>query len=204
VASRLPAGVGLALREAGGGAVLVGPWMLSVSVALPPGHAWVNGGLLAAYRHLGRLHAAALGSLGVKTRAVPPEGVVRANQGLDGGVAWACFGSLSPYELTSPQGRKLVGLAQRRQRNGVLLVAGSLCRQPDWALLCQVMGRPDDLPKLLRCATCCEDLAAGVFSIEALALRLREALGEALGAGECGARCAATDATSSGGERLFR
>lgn len=176
VALRLPEGVELLERASGGGAVLSGPWMLSVSVVLPPDHAWAAGGGLEAYRRLGRLHAVVLAGLGVRTRAVPPEAVARANQRLGGGVPWACFGSLAPWELTDLAGRKLVGMAQRRQRGGVLLVAATLCHPPDWPLLCDAMACPQDAPRLQRITTTCDALADRAFSAGTLAMRLQQAL----------------------------
>lgn len=175
-ASRLPSGVALLERTSGGGAVLSGPWMVSVSVVLPTGHAWLVGGGLEAYRRLGRVHAEALARLGIETLTVPPGGVAHANQRLGGGVPWACFGSLAPWELTDAAGRKLVGLAQRRQRNGVLLVAGTLCHQPDWRLLCNAMGFPGDASWLQDITSSCDALDVRSFDAGALALYLRRAL----------------------------
>lgn len=175
-ACRRPADVALLQRATGGGAVLSGPWMVSVSVVLPPDHAWVAGGALEAYRQLGRVHALALAGLGIDTHAVPPDGVHRANQRLDGGVSWACFGRLSPWELTDLTGRKLVGLAQRRQNNGVLLVAGTLSHPPDWPLLCDAMGFPGDATRLQRVTASCDALTDRTFGSDTLAQELRRAL----------------------------
>ena len=76
--------------------------------------------------------------------------------------------------------RKLVGLAQRRQRTGVLLVAGTLACRPDWALLCDALGRPDDVPAMLRRTVSCADLRPGPWDAQRLAASLREALAQAL------------------------
>lgn len=179
VALRLPAGTGLWERASGGGAVLSGPWMVSVSVALPPDHTWAIS-VLEAYRQLGRVHAAVLAGLGVATLLVPPEGVERANQRWGGGARWACFGSLAPWELTDGEGRKLVGLAQRRQGHGVLLVAGTLCHAPDWPLLCDALGFPGDAAWLQRRTVACDALADRAFSAATLAEQLRRALAREL------------------------
>jgi lipoate-protein ligase A len=40
-----------------------------------------------------------------------------------------------------PQGKKLVGLAQRRRRTGTLLTSGVLVADPDWHQLTQVFER---------------------------------------------------------------
>jgi lipoate-protein ligase A len=65
---------------------------------------------------------------------------------------WACFAGLSPWEVVA-DGRKLVGLAQVRRSTGVLLTAGVLVSPPDWALLCQAMGKPLTDAMDLECAT---------------------------------------------------
>lgn len=179
-ALRLPSGVALLERASGGGAVLSGPWMVSVSVVLPLGHAWVVGGVLEAYRQLGRVHAVALAGLGIQTLPVPPGAVAEANLRLGGGVPWACFGSLAQWELTDLAGRKLVGLAQRRQRNGVLLVAGTLCQRPDWSLLCDAMGFPGDAARLQGVTASCDALAIRSLDAETLARHLKRALNAGL------------------------
>ncbi len=143
-AQRLKWRAELLLRASGGGAVLTGPWLVSASLALPPEHPWVRDGLMDSYRRLGQLHQAVLDALGATVRTVAPQdlGPSPAAPAAPGAhaVDWACFGSLSPWELVDATGRKLVGLAQRRQRSGVLLVAGTLVSPPDWALLCEAMG----------------------------------------------------------------
>lgn len=159
------------LRESGGGAVLTGHWLVGVSVALPLGHAWLGQGLLESYRQLGQLHVEALADLGVTAQALPPARVTDtqaalAAQGLPA-LDWACFGSLSPWEVVDAQGRKLVGLAQRRRQSGVLLVAGTLLATPDWGLLCSALERPQDAERLYRRTVTCGQLLDRTLSIEA-------------------------------------
>ena len=67
--------------------------------------------------------------------------------------------------MAAPDGRKLVGLAQRRQRDGVLLVAGTLIADPDWSLLCGVMGHPEDEATLRRRSVSCQALAGGPMAV---------------------------------------
>ncbi|MDE2300274.1 MAG: ligase, partial [Burkholderiales bacterium] len=148
----------LVLRESGGGAVLTGPWLVGASVVLPPAHRWVAAGPIDSYRHLGQLQVGALDEVGVPARALPPPDVARA-EAASAGVPWACFGRLSPWEVVDPQGRKLVGLAQRRCRHGVLLVAGTLVGTADWALLCDLMGQPGDESLLRRRTVSCNETA---------------------------------------------
>jgi lipoate-protein ligase A len=122
-------------RKAGGGAVLAGPWMLSTSVALPADHPLVRGSLSRAYEWIGTAYSAMLVEMGVDAQP--------AVQKREAGVlAWACFAGVTPWEVLVDD-RKIVGLAQSRNRLGVLLVAGILLDVPDWSLLCRVMGHPD-------------------------------------------------------------
>ncbi len=168
-------------RESGGGAVLTGPWLVSASVVLPHRHPWVAGGLIDSYRRLGLLHADLLKEFGIPARALPPQDVAAANQANGFGTAsWACFGSLSPWEVVDTGGRKLVGLAQRRRQSGVLLVAGTLIGVPDWSLLCDATGHPEDERILRQCTVSAAEIAAGRVDPEQFAAALREWLERAL------------------------
>ena len=180
LAAQLPPGLGLLVRPSGGGAVLTGPCMVSASVVLPLSHPWAQGRLPDSYRDLGQLHAEVLASLGVTAQALPEADVPAANARLGGLVDWACYGSLAPWELVDAAGRKLVGLAQRRQRTGVLLVAGTLATQPDWPLLCQAMGQPGDADAMQRRTVDCATLADRPWDTALLAERLQQALARAL------------------------
>jgi lipoate---protein ligase len=172
-------------RQSGGGAVLTGPWMVSASVILPHGHPLLGGSLVGSYRWLGQLHAAAFAEFGVPAYALPPQSLPLANAMIDvRPVKWACFGALSPWELADADYRKLVGLAQRRQHAGVLLVAGTLVRATDWRLLCDVMGYPED-EAILRCrTTSCEELAGRPIEPEAFATALARLIGSSLAAND--------------------
>lgn len=131
------------LRQAGGGAVLVGPWMLSVSVVLPHTHPLATSSPVLSYRWLGQCFADVLCMSQVAAHAISPEEtrVLKQVNDLGGELAWACYGGLSPWEVVVGQ-RKLVGLAQVRRSTGILLVAGLLLSQPDWPVLCGAMQRP--------------------------------------------------------------
>lgn len=168
-------------REAGGGAVLTGPWLLGLSLALPPGHAWLGGGLLPSYQRLGQLHVEVLQALGISARAVPPQELPsRQSQREPDPLAWACFGGLSPWEVVDAQGRKLVGLAQRRRQTGVLLVAGTLLSPPDWPLLCEAHARSHDAALLRQRTVSCEELRGRPLSAAAVSELLERRLGQAL------------------------
>lgn len=139
------------VRQAGGGAVLVGPWMLSLSLLLPSHHPWLQDSLLKSYQPLGQALAQGLQSLGIAAQAAGPApwpGDAARNpdplpilQVPDKVRDWACFASLGPWEVLAG-GRKLVGLAQVRRRTGCLLTAGVLVGHSPWPQLCMGMGRP--------------------------------------------------------------
>lgn len=157
-----------------------GPWLVSASVVLPHGHPWVSDDLIDSYRRLGQLHVAALGELGVPARALPPQALPRSDDPSGvGAMAWACFGSLSPWELVNTEGRKLVGLAQRKKQTGVLLVAGTLIGAANWSFLCDVMGRPDDESMLRRRTVSAEEIAGRQIEPERFASALLRRLDRA-------------------------
>ena len=174
--ARLSAGVDLLERATGGGAVLTGPWLVGVSVVLPPDHTWVRGGLLDSYRSLALLHVEVLAALGVPAQAVPPAEAQSTAARTGAPVDWACFGGLGPWELTDEQGRKLTGLAQRRQHSGVLLVAGTLVSAPPWATLCVALGHDQDVAALDRRTLSCAELAGHAMAPHALPDSFQRAL----------------------------
>lgn len=128
-------------RRAGGGAVLVGPWMLGLSVALPRAHALATPGIVDSYRWLGELLRQWLHTAGLHAAELVPPGSAALQQGVPE-LAWACFGGLSPWEVVAGGTRKIAGLAQVRRREVALLVAGILMAPADWRLLADCLGRP--------------------------------------------------------------
>ncbi len=169
------------LRESGGGAVLTGPWLLGLSLVLPPGHAWLAGGLLPSYQRLGELHVGALEALGISARAVAPQALDAEKSKHEADpLGWACFGGLSPWEVVDAQGRKLVGLAQRRRQTGVLLVAGTLLSPPDWPLLCAAMDRPHDAAVLHERTVSCAQLQGRPLAAQTWSTILLSRLAQAL------------------------
>src|SRR5450756_1484319 len=154
-----------------------GPWLVSASVVLSRRHYWVCNGLIDSYRRLGQLHEVALKELGVVARALPPEELRRSDD--PSGVRevdWACFGSLSPWEVVNAEGRNLVGLAQRRRKAGVLLVSGVLIGVADWSLLCSVMGHPDDEQLLRQRTVSVEEIIGSRIRVEQFAGNLKRSL----------------------------
>ncbi len=167
-------------RESGGGAVLTGPWLVSASVALPNDHAWA-GKVVESYRPLGELHLALLGAWGVAAKVLAPQELARARRENAVDIAdWACFGGLSPWEVVSAEGRKIVGLAQRRRRTGVLLVAGTLVGVPDWPLLCDTLGHPEHEAALRRCTVSLGEALGRAIDAQRFAQTLSVALATAL------------------------
>ncbi len=172
---RLGARAAVLVRESGGGAVLAGPWLVGVSLVVPLGHPWVREGVVPSYRGIAELHAAALAEVGVAGHALRPSDVAATNAA-GPAVRWACFGSLSPWEIVDGRGRKLVGLAQRRTRDRVLLVAGTLVGVPDWSLLCAAVDRPEDEAALRGRTASCEQLAGRPIAAAHLAATLARGL----------------------------
>jgi lipoate-protein ligase A len=171
--------VRLLLRGSGGGAVLVGPWMISLSVVLPVTHPFASGGLMASYRWLGELLAGLLREqAGLAAVALPPDTVRLAPA--SPALQWACFGSLSPWEVVV-DGRKIAGLAQVRRRHGVLLVAGLLLDRPDWPLLCAALRRSSaEAAALVHRTTSWAEQGGPPISHDALAALLGHRLSRAL------------------------
>lgn len=145
----------LVKRGAGGGAVLVGPWLLSASLLLPLDDPRMAATSVAdSYRWLGEAMVETLAELGVAARAVPPAERIPAPERL----AWACFAGVAPWEVVVDDpatgvARKLVGFAQRRSRHGVLLALGALVQPAPWRLLAQTLGHPVALADELAATT---------------------------------------------------
>jgi lipoate-protein ligase A len=115
------AGVVIARRRTGGGAVLVEPGgLLWLDVLLPAGDPLWDDDVARAFLWLGEAWAAALGSLGVDGRV--HRGGLCTTQ-------WSrlvCFGGLGTGEVTDADGVKLVGLSQRRNREGARFQCAAL------------------------------------------------------------------------------
>lgn len=109
------AGLDVARRRSGGGAVLLEPGrVVWADVVVPAGDdLWVADVGRAAW-WLGETWATALDALGVPGAVVHRGGLIRS--------AWSaqvCFAGLGPGEVTV-EGRKAVGISQRRTREGAL------------------------------------------------------------------------------------
>lgn len=138
-------------RGSGGGAVLAGPWMLSVTLFLPTDHPAAELGIIDIFKWFEAAWLEVLLDNGVTCRSVDEAMIntskVRAKQE---GVEWACYAGLSHGELVSLQGRKLLGLAQIRKRNGVALVSGLHLSPCNWSLLAEVVVNQPELGESLQ------------------------------------------------------
>lgn len=143
-------------RRAGGTAVLVGPHLLGLDVALPADHPLVLPDIVESYRWLGEAWVAALLRLGITTRVVSPDEAhaqcdllkdaeSREREAI---LRRACYGALSPYEVVVGQ-RKVVGLDMIRRRQGSLLQAGVLLRW-ETETLAQWLGHTPTEQDILR------------------------------------------------------
>jgi lipoate-protein ligase A len=135
------AGLEVVRRGSGGGAVRCDGRVLGVDVALPAGHPLALDDVVEAYAWVGRAWVDALAAVGVEALLVAPEAARAQGPGRREAARAACWAGISPYEVLTADGRKLVGLAQRRRRGAVLHQAAVACA-----------GRPGDVLELLRLA----------------------------------------------------
>jgi lipoate-protein ligase A len=108
-------GVEVTRRRSGGGAVLITPHdPLWVDVWVPAGDPLFDDDVGRAFYWLGELWADALRGLGAGALTV----VHGPSPRLEGWAAAVCFAAASSGEVVTADGRKVVGLAQRRARAG--------------------------------------------------------------------------------------
>lgn len=136
------AGIEVVRRRSGGGAVLVVPGeVLWVDVLVPVGDVLWQDDVGHAFHWLGEAWAAALGDLGVRG-TVHRGPLVRATWSSE-----VCFAGLGPGEVTV-DGRKVVGISQRRTRGAARFQCAALARW-DPAAIVSLLGLPshatDDL-----------------------------------------------------------
>jgi lipoate-protein ligase A len=121
-------GVTIVKRASGGALVLARPGLLALDVALPSTSPLAIPDVVESYRWLGEAFSQALPA---RVRLASPADAradQRAQREAAPGMpararALACFGVLSPYEVTL-DGRKLVGFSQVRKRGVTLYQAG--------------------------------------------------------------------------------
>jgi lipoate-protein ligase A len=123
------AAIDVVRRRSGGGAVLVVPGdLLWVDVIVPAGDALWDDDVGRASHWLGDAWARALGTLGVAAHA--HHGPLVRSAGADA----VCFAGLGPGEVTI-DGRKVVGISQRRTRHWARFQCAALARWDPAALL---------------------------------------------------------------------
>ncbi len=143
---RASADLDLVRRDSGGGAVLLDPELLSLDVAVPVGHPWIDpADLGAVFTRVGAAWAAALGDLGLRGAVVHdgPSTTPRASDARSSLIAAVCYATLGRGEV-HVGGRKVVGLSQRHRRHGVLVQCGLLRRWRPAALLKALGADPGD------------------------------------------------------------
>jgi lipoate---protein ligase len=136
-------GIEVVRRRSGGGAVWLAPGQqVWVDVSLPAGHPLWRDDVGRAFWWLGEAWALALADLGVPGAAVHRGGLCTTRFSRQ-----VCFAGLGSGEVTVPTGEgpgpKVVGIAQRRTREGALFQC-ALPRVWDPAPLAAALGLPPD------------------------------------------------------------
>lgn len=121
------------VRSSGGGAVLLGPWLLRAVLVLPAEHPRLRQGPAGAALWFGALHRDWLRGHGIDAEC--HEGATTPH--------WACFAGRTPGEVLV-DGRKLTGIAQTWRRERVQLWSGTLLSPVPWPLLCNELQRRID------------------------------------------------------------
>jgi lipoate-protein ligase A len=120
-------GIDVVRRGSGGGAVLCTRDLLEVDVALPREHPLLLADVSESYRFFGEAWAEALRSLGAECRMVDVAEARALTEERQTAAREACYAGLSPYEVVTADGRKLVGLSQRRRGGAALFQSSVYC-----------------------------------------------------------------------------
>lgn len=123
------------VRRPTGGKAILHTDELTYSVVLPLDHDLAQGDIITSYHRLSRALIHALQYLGLSPRSEKQPQSNRA-------IGPVCFEVPSHYEITA-DGRKLIGSAQMRRRDG-LLQHGSLPLYGDIARICEVLSYATD------------------------------------------------------------
>ena len=166
------------VRRPTGGRAILHADELTYSLILPPDDPVAAGDIAESYRRIRGAPAAALLRLGVTPDAAPHA------SGGPAGAGPVCFEAAGQYEITVG-GRKLVGSAQARRRDGVLQ-HGSLPLHGDLARICDVLAYPDAAARdqaraqvRARAVTLAETLGAAHVPWDAAAAALAAGFAEA-------------------------
>ncbi len=177
------AGTAVARRGTGGGAVLCDRGVLLVDVAVPAGHALGPVDVTDAYRPLGAALVDALGAIGIATRTVGVEEARTPDERRRAAARRACWAGLSPHEVLLDDGRKLVGLAQRR-RGGAVLHQVALHAGSDPRRVADLLVDPDEVrPWLEATASLAEAPGGAGIDAEGAWAAIGPALGRLAAAG---------------------
>jgi lipoate-protein ligase A len=136
-------------RSTGGGAVSCDDHYLMLDVVLPRGHPLVIDDVGQSYRWLARALQKALEQRGAQLRAVTPREAAALPIADRAAARLACFAGTGSYELVTADGRKLIGLAQRRRGGAALLQAGAYIAPPRIDVAAS-LGLPRDQEERLR------------------------------------------------------
>lgn len=115
-------------RGTGGGAVVCDEGYLMLDVVLPDGHPLIERDVAESYRWLSDWLMCELAPAPI--RAILPLDLRELDDGDRRAARLACFAGLGPYEVVTADGRKLVGLAQRRRGAAVLFQAAAYLELP--------------------------------------------------------------------------
>ncbi len=135
-------GVHVVRRPTGGRAILHTD-ELTYSVVAPPDEPRLSGDIPTSYRRLSRALLAALQHLGFAAASRIPSYELRVTSHESRVTNPICFEVPSDYELTTADGRKLVGSAQMRSE-GAVLQHGTLPLAGDIARICRYLADPPD------------------------------------------------------------
>ena len=136
-------------RSTGGGAVSCDDRYLMLDIVLPRGHPLVIDDVGQSYRWLARALQAELEARGAALRAVTPREAASLPIAERAAARLACFAGTGSYELVTHDGRKLVGLAQRRRGGAALLQAAAYVAAPRLDVAAS-LGLPRDQEERLR------------------------------------------------------
>ena len=127
------------VRRATGGRAILHRHELTYSVIVPADHPLAKEGIIESYRQISLAITHGLELLGLATQADRKQGSLK-----DMGAV--CFETPSHYEITTQDGRKLVGSAQLRRR-GAILQHGTLPLYGDVSDICEALAYPDAIAR---------------------------------------------------------
>jgi lipoate-protein ligase A len=147
-------------RFSGGGAVWMAPDVLCLDVLIPRGHPWFTDRLTDVFDLVGQRWAEALRRLDVDDVVVYDGPATARRRGTDHErlLAAICYATRGRGEVLWRE-RKLVGLAQRRRRHGLMVQCGLLRRWEPEHLL-RYLGADPTSPEILNTAVGLDEVLA--------------------------------------------